>query len=273
MPKELSKRFAFFEFLQESLRNSWKRTLLSVFVLIGFITPNVVFANSFENDETGYMAYVVDDADLLSSSEEADLLKEIEAITEYGGVAFISIDRNSNSTKYYAEELYRDYFGKDSGTLFLIDMDNREIYIFSDGDIYNTITTDYAQTITDNVYTYASDEEYYECASKAFEQILRLLEGKWIAQPMKYICNAFLAVAIALLINYFVVMMLSRSRKASASQLINSIYSKVDVNNARADFTHQTKRYSPQSSGSSGGGGRSSGGGGGSSGGGGGHRF
>lgn len=250
---------------------SWRRTLLSLFFLIGFITPTVVFADSFENDETGYMAYVIDDADLLSSSEEADLLEEIEAITEYGSVAFISIDKNSHSTKFYAEELYRNYFGKSSGTLFLIDMDNREIYIFSDGDIYNTVTTDYAQTITDNVYTYASDEEYYTCASKAFEQILRLLEGKWIAQPMKYICNAFLAVAIALLANYFVVMMLSRSRKASASQLINAIYSKVDINNAHADFTHQTKRYSPQTSGTGGGGGSSHGGG--RSGGGGGHSF
>ena len=74
------------------------------------------------------------------------------------------------------------------------------------------------------------------------------------------------------LINYFVVRMLSRASKASNRQIMGGIFTKVDINNARANFTHQTKRYSPQSSGSSGGSSRSGGGGGGGHSGGG-HRF
>ena len=249
-----------------------KRILVASLLMIGMILPTQVLAGTYENAETGYESVIFDEADLLSASEEADLLEEMKPITEHGNVAFVSINDNPGySTERYAEDFCEDYFGYASATVFIIDMDTRYIWVYSQGDIYDTITDDYAQTITDNVYTYASDEEYYRCASVAFEQINTLLEGKWIAQPMKYICNAFLAVAVALLINYFVVMLVSRSRKATRSQLINGIYSKVDVNNARANFTHKTKRYSPQSSGSSGGGGRSGGGGGG--GGGGGHRF
>ena len=145
---------------------------------------------------------------------------------------------------------------------------------------YDIITKSYANTITDNVYTFASDEEYFDCANTAFEQINTLLEGRAIAQPMKYISNALLAIVLALLINYFVVMFVSRGRKPSNAQLLDGIYSKVEIHNPRMDLTNQTKRYSPQSSGSSGSTSRSSGGGfsgggggGGSRGGGGGHRF
>ena len=266
MRKELLKHCACYNFLR-----ALGCALLTTLALCLF-QPAVVFANSYENSETGYQVLIADEADLLSASNEATLMEEMKAITEHGNVAFVSINDNpSYSTEAYAENFCADTFGSESATVFIIDMDNRYLWIYSQGKLYDTITNDYAQTITDNVYTYASDQDYYTCASIAFDQMNTLLEGKWIAQPMKYIGNAFLAVALALLINYFVVMVVSRSRKASTSQLMNGIYTKVDINNARANFTHQTKKYSPQSSGSSGGSGRSGGGGGG--GGGGGHRF
>ncbi len=229
----------------------------------------------YTNTETGYEVHLSDWAMLLSTSEEAALVEDMKPITEHGNVAFVSIDDNpAYSSRSYAEGYCESVFGYESATVFLIDMDNRYIWIYSQGDIYNTVTSDYADTITDNVYTYASDADYYRCASKAFEQMNSLLEGKRIAQPMKYICNAFIAVAIALLINYFIVMAVSHSKKASRRELMSGIYNKVDINNARANFTHQSKRYSPQSSGSGGGGSHGGGGGGGGShGGGGGHRF
>ena len=237
------------------------------------LAPSTIYASVYENAETGYEALIVDEADLLSSSEEAELLKEMEGIAEYSNIAFVSVNDNNYSTEHLAQELNEQYFGGESGIVFIIDMDNRYIWIDSMGGARKTITDDYGQTITDNVYSYASDEDYYKCASKAFAQIHSLFEGQWIAQPMKYICNAFLAIALALLINYFIVRMLSRASKASSRQIMGGIFTKVDINNARANFTHQTKRYSPQSSGSSGGSSRSGGGGGGGGHSGGGHRF
>lgn len=226
-----------------------------------------------KNEETGYYIYIDDWADLLTDSEEKELLKVMEPITSYGNVAFVSISTNPTySTERYAKDYYQEHFGYSSGTIFLIDMEERYIWIHSDGEIYRTVTNAYATTITDNVYSYASREDYLTCASKGFEQINTLMEGRHIAQPMKYISNALLAIAIALLINYFVVRMFSRSRKASTSQLIDGTYYKTEIKNPRTEFVKQTRRYSPQSRSSSGGGGggRSGGGGGG---GGGGHRF
>ena len=111
----------------------------------------------------------------------------------------------------------------------------------------------------------------YECAYKAFQQILSLLQGNKIAQPMKYISNTFLAIILALLVNYFVVKIMSVARKPSEKQLLEATKNGFRFENPEVTFTHETKRYDPPSSSSSGGGG--GGGGGHSGGGGGGHSF
>ena len=154
-----------------------------------------VCETSFAKGDTGsgYGVIIEDDADLLTEEEEDELRELMEKIAVYGNVAFKSIDYNSVSTASYIDDYYDDLFGYESGTVFLIDMDNRNIQICSAGAVYKTITNSYADTITDNVYRYASDADYFTCAYKAFEQILALLQGSKIAQPMKYISNAFFA--------------------------------------------------------------------------------
>ena len=143
-------------------------------------------ASVYKNSETGWQVIVDDRADLLTDEEESRLASEMEPVTAYGNAAFISCYA-SGSTSSYAKGLYRDLFGSDSGTIFMIDMENRNIWIQSNGAIYRTITKSYANTITDNIYKYASNGDYYTCASTAFSEILILLEGGKIAQPMRFI--------------------------------------------------------------------------------------
>ena len=218
-----------------------------------------------------YEVLIEDDAQLLSASEEKDLRAIMTELSVYGNVAFKSIQHNPGSTSSYISNYYYNTFGSQSGTVFLIDMDNRYLWIYSDGAMYEVITDSYADTITDNVYRYASSGDYYKCASEVFRQELSLLKGQRISQPMKYICNGLLAVTLALLLNYFIVLFLSRSRKPSRDELMANIKNYCLFDGARANFVNQTRKYSPQSSGSSGG--HSGGGGGHHSGGGGGHRF
>lgn len=225
---------------------------------------------TFTNPETGYISVIEDDAGLLTKEEKEQLALIMRKITAYGNVAFNTIDYNDYQASYYAEKHYHELFDTESGTLFLIDMDNREIYLFSDGAIYHTVTKSYAYTITDNVYSYASDEDYYSCAQRAFEQELRLLQGQKIAQPMKYISNALLALLLAALINYFLVRILSTTPKPKSADVLHAASTKFAFHNSIKTKTGQTKKYSPQSSGS---GGHGGGGGGGHSGGGGGHSF
>ena len=235
--------------------------------------PDASSSCRLQNPDTGFQIILEDDAGLLSEDELTQLSLEMQNITAYGNVAFKSVSCNYLSASRFAENYYHELFGQQSGTLFLIDMDNREIYIFSDGAVNRTITGSYADTITDNVYRYASEGEYFLCASKAFEQISSLLAGRKIAQPMKYISNALLALILAALINYFIIRALSSGKKPSTGEILNASSASFAFRNPQKYLTNQTKVYSPPSGG--GGGGRSGGGGGGGgrSGGGGGHRF
>ena len=69
--------------------------------------------------------------------------------------------------------------------MFVIDMRNRNLYIINRGSVKDTITSAYSESITDNVYTYASGGDYYTCAEMVFTQELTLLQGGRISQPMR----------------------------------------------------------------------------------------
>ena len=266
------------DFINEKQESFSRRNHLSwiIFVLCMGITTVLCMSKNVRaevvyQNNNGYQVVIDDKADLLTAEEENSLKGQMQLITEYGNVAFCSIDDNSYSADYYAENYFYSLWGYDSGTVFLIDMDNRMIYIYSDGAIYRRITKSYANTITDNVYTYATDGNYYACASKVYEQIYTLLEGGRIAQPMKYISNAFLAMIISFIILYFCVHSFSKAKKPTESQLLEGILLARVMRNPSVKFTHESKTYSPQSSGSSSSGG--GGGGDGGGGGGGGHSF
>ena len=234
-----------------------------------------IWGDAYYNDTTDYRVVVLDEAGLLSESEKGMLVEQISEITAYGNAAFVTADHNSGSAGGLAESCYRSLFATRSGILFLIDMDNREIYIFCDGEIYQTVTKNYAYTITDNVYTYASKGAYYQCASKAFEQAYTLLQGRRITRPMKYICNVLLAVIGALLFNFGVVGLNSGLKRTGEKEILAHALGYFSNTQSTACFVNSERTYSPVQSVSLGGGGDSGGGGGsgGSSGGGGGHSF
>lgn len=240
------------------------------FALILLFALNLPLYAFASEEGSSYQIVIEDQADLLSDSQEEELLYYMNPITEYGSAAFFTISNNSySSTGYFASSKYHELFGRDSGILFVIDMYYRNIYIFSDGAIYQTITEDYADIITDNSYTYASDEDYYKCASYVFEQAYDLLQGKDIPMPMKYICNALLAIVIAALLNYFIISVYTSKDKASNEELLTGIANVSHFNNTNATLINHTTVYISSSSSSDSSGDSSSS----DSGGGGGHSF
>lgn len=230
-----------------------------------------------QNPETGYEVFLFDDANLLNADEEAKLLEEMYKTTTYGGAAFVSVSETTphygTSTKEYAEQFYLRYFGNNSGILFMIDMSTRELWISANGDIYKTVTDSYSNTIADNVYTYASDGNYYECARRVFYQANMLLEGRKISQPMKHVSNLLLAMVLAVVGVFGYILLISNKSKPSRSAVLGGTKQRHHFSNFAVTYLRTNSKYSPQSKSSGGGGGGRSGGGGGFSGGGGGHRF
>lgn len=248
------------------MRNKFVVAILTLFMSF------VVFSLRVEAGERqgiNYPMYIEDDADLLTGEEEEKLFDDMLPISEYGYVCLKTIDNNSTLTSWYARDFYNSKFGSESGTVFLIDIDNRNIWIFSDGWIYSKVTTGKASSITDNFYKLSTDEKYYECAKKSFGQILQVINGEKIAEPMKHISNALISVILALIINYFIVIKFSKAHSLTALEMARRGFAGFEMSTPTVVKTKTTKKYNPQSSSSGG----SSGGGGGSSGGGGGHSF
>lgn len=246
--------------------------LFLVLLLLQGMKISALAVPVYTNPDTGYAVILEDDAELMTAEERAALTERMKAITKWGNVGFKSISENSGSTAGYIEDYYRKYFGTSSGTILLIDMDNRNIWIKNNGAISKVITNAYSDTITDNSYRYASDGDYYGCAEEVFSEIATVLSGHRIAQPMKYISNALCAVIFAFLINYVLMRCMARAGKAGEKEFLKNMKHHCQLTNARAELVKQKKVYQPPVSDSDGGSG-GGGGGGGSSGSGGGHSF
>lgn len=231
----------------------------------------------YQNSDTGYTAYIDDEEDLLSSSEEEELLKKLVPLTQYGNVAFLS-GRGEYSAAATIRDFYNEVFYGKSGLIFFIDMENREIRIQSGGAFYRTISSDVANSITDNVYVFASNGDYYRTAAVAFSQVKAKMEGRFVATPMRWISNFFLAIFLGLLFNFTMLLMTWKQNRTGSKAVLGALRPNMILGNREVIMTNQTKvrlsssssRRGGQSGGGFSGGGRS---GGGFSSGGGGHRF
>lgn len=253
-------------------KNIFKICIILFLSLFSIIGVNAITIEEYVNNNTNYKVVIEDDAELLTAEEINQLQEDMIPLTEFGHIAFKTISENVYSAAGFAEDYYYDKFGTSSGTLFLIDMDNRMIYIFSDGANNKIVTTAKANIITDNVYTYATNEEYYECASEAFYQIETILNGGKIAEPMRHISNILISITVAFFVNFIIVLINSKVRKAKDQEILSDCNISFNIGNINGVKVGTHRVYSPSDS-SSGGGSSGGGGGGGSSGSGGGHSF
>ena len=254
-------------------------SLLSIGTAYALDTSAFLSSSVYENEKTGYIAYIDDEENLLSSSEEAKLSEQMIPLTEYGNVAFLS-GRGEGSAASSIRDFYKEVFYGKSGLIFFIDMENREIRIQSGGSFYKTITSDVANSITYNVYVFSIKCDFYKSASLAFRQVKGKMEGRFLATPMRWISNFFLAIFLGLLFNFTMLLLSWKQNKAGSRAVLGALQPNIILEDKEVIMTNQTKmRISSGSSGGHSSGSFSGGGfsGGGSSGGfssgGGGHRF
>ena len=239
--------------------------VFSLFVIRPLAEEDLQYVYGEYSDETGYFYFIDDEAELFDKGEERDLKDVLIPLAdEYGNAGIVTVDYDPyDDTEDYADAYIDMMFGDDNSVVFFIDMDTRTLTLWSDGDIQRSIQSA-GTTITDNVYRYASDGDYYTAAYKAMEQSYIKLSGGKIASPMKVLSNISMAVVLSLILSYLIAILASATFKANASELLSGIENSYSFNNIDIVFTHKTKEYSPRSSGSGGGGGGGHSGGGGS---------
>jgi uncharacterized protein len=237
-----------------------KKLFLVIISLAFLFTPVTALAAS-----SNY--YIEDEADLLSDQEEAQLSEYFASLsTDYKYYVVTTYSSGSNTDSKLESYYTSVYSSYDSGVAFIIDMNNREIYMSGYGEAQNKITNGDCYDITDNSYTYAKNGDYYNCIYKSFSQADTLLNHGFILRPMRYIVSLMVATILGFLLTFFRAMFeRNEKRKSCAPEILLA----GAIAGTSSIFDTQRVRRSSDS-GRSSGGGFSGGGGGGFSGGGGG---
>lgn len=110
---------------------------------------------------------LLDQAELLSSSEKATILSKLNELSEKQrcNIVILTVTSHSGSIEAFADD-YFDYNGfgadyNDAGILFVLSMDTREWAISTSGDGIPAFT-DYGQEeMTDEMLPYLKDGDYY----------------------------------------------------------------------------------------------------------------
>ena len=121
---------------------------------------------------------VFDDADLLTESEEEHLREHAARFERYDlSVVYVTTnDTQYKSSMVYADEFYDDNHFRTDGVLFLLDMDNREIYISTAGRCIDWLSDEALDEILDSNYHYASEGDYYSCLENIGWQTCEIVE-------------------------------------------------------------------------------------------------
>ena len=108
--------------------------------------------------------YVIDNAGLMSSSEEAALEEKAQALREEYGmdVVILTVDSlDGQRPQDYADDYY-DYNGyADDGVLFLLSMEERDWYISTKGCAIYALTDYGIQQVGESALPYLGDGDYY----------------------------------------------------------------------------------------------------------------
>lgn len=150
----------------------WKKIVFAAVILI-FVCVGSALASQSTTDESR----VYDMADLLEDREEAELTAEIKALQKKMdmGVAIVTTEENRGSAKDFADDFYEQYeigFGKNhDGALLLIDMENGELWISTEGKMVRYLTDSRIDAILDDIIEYAYNGQFFQASSRFLEDL------------------------------------------------------------------------------------------------------
>lgn len=115
---------------------------------------------------------IVDDgAGLLPEETERELQNQARELSEDTGYQFMLVtaeDAQGKEAREYAEDYYMDHQITLDGVIYLIDMDNREIYIATSGQMRYYLTDSRVDHLLDQAFDAVSEGEYGD----AFQEML-----------------------------------------------------------------------------------------------------
>lgn len=157
------------------MRKRQKKAMIGLLALALLLIGNVVGTLAAQ-------ARVYDDAALFTADEAAQLeatIAGLRAEYEQDFVVVTTADAGGKTAQEYADDFYDNGgFGEGKnldGMLFLIDMDNREIYVSTSGITIRYLTDERIEEILDAAYGEVVDGNYYAAADRALTKAGELI--------------------------------------------------------------------------------------------------
>lgn len=176
---------------------------------------------------------LIDEADLLSASEESSLRTKLAEISAaYGAqvcILTIGSSKNADTDAVISARFDDDGYGygdNRDGVLLLVCMDPREYRILSNGFASEAITMDNIDSIGDNIVSYLSDGDYAEAFEAYAEECDYYLNGYINGFPFAFGTNLLIAVVFGLVVGFIVASVLKGQLKSVRKQDKANVYVK-----------------------------------------------
>jgi len=274
----------------------YTRILVLLMALVFFVSGFGIDAYAYSTAEKPDNKRVVDDADLLSSSEEEALDRRCETLSEKYKVDLVIVFKDEpvssrgvvDDADMFFEGNGYGYTSAQNGIELYVNMYARDICISTMGNCVNDVFTDYgAYYIQSAITSYLSNQNYYKAADRFLDLCDEFLDqgvnkGKAYSEDNKYLTKAELKArkiarvvrSFGIVIVFFLIGLIIAGVKQASMvgqmNTINSVYDAEGYEDGGLKVTHSDHKYTRTttsrtyigSSSSSGGGGRSSSGGG-----------
>lgn len=235
--------------------------LCSILLCLSFCVPAYAWSDT---------PLLVDDADLLSDSEESTLLSKLESLSEEKQMDIVVVTENTLDGKTpmeYADDFY-DYNGYvEDGILLLISMEESDWYISTKGYGITAITDAGLEYMADQFVDDLSDGDFYEAFTTYAD-----LSGEFIDQarsgepydtgnlpkePFHLFRNLLISLALGLVVGSIVTgnmkaQLDSVHSKAQAMDYVKKDSMKVTQSQDMFLYKHVDRREKPKESDSSG---------------------
>ena len=144
-----------------------KRWITGILSLLYFLVLTVTGADALTvyGAQSDSAAYVVDQADLLSNQEEEIIENQIEEMSQKWKQDFVVVttnDAEGKNSEEYADDYY-DYHGyQENGVLYLVDLDNGNVWISTCGSMIRFLTDSRIDRVIDAGYSQLKAHNYGE---------------------------------------------------------------------------------------------------------------
>ncbi len=125
------------------------------------------------------LAWVDDEADLLDESTEEELEERAGKLWKETGYQFMLVtaaDAGGKEAREFAEDYYMEHQSTLDGVIYLIDMDNRELYVATSGQMRYYLTDSRVDRLLDEGYEAVGEGEYGEAFRVMLEETEKFLK-------------------------------------------------------------------------------------------------